>query len=79
MDINLQDLKRIAEALEKHYELAKDDLTFRREQAAKGEAQQVALMQMFLPSNMRAPQPSSAESMAIDSTTRRRPRHVEPA
>jgi hypothetical protein len=78
MDLNLQDLKRIAEALEKHLELAKDDLAFRREQAAKGEAQQVALMQMFLPPNMRASQPSSAESTAIDSTTRRRPRHTEP-
>ena len=41
-------LGRIADVLEKHYELAKEDLAFRREQAAKGDQVQAALTQMFL-------------------------------
>lgn len=47
---------RIANALEDHNKLAKEDLAFRREQSVKGEQQQAALLQMFLP-----PQPHAEQ------------------
>lgn len=45
MDFNLPDIKRIADALEEHLKLAKEDLAFRREQAAKSDAAQQSILQ----------------------------------
>jgi len=72
MDLNLQDLKRIAEALEKHLELAKDDLAFRREQAAKGDALQATFVQTFL-----QPTTSSSPLEQVVNAAGRRHRRME--
>jgi hypothetical protein len=85
-DANYLLTKVIAEEQKAHYEetqrILTEELSFRREQAAKSEQQQATFLQMFLGAAQPQPvQPSPPHDagQAFPPTARaRRPRHTEP-